>query len=901
MLAMLVALALSGTSVLASPLMKPAAFDNLQWRCIGPFRGGRTVGACGIADQPFTFYMGVNNGGVWKTNDAGRTWKPIFDDQPTGSVGDVMVAPSNPNVIYVGSGEGLQRPDLSTGDGMYRSTDGGKTWSHLGLKGVQQIGGICVDPRDPDRVFVAALGHPYGPNEERGVYRTTDGGKSWQKVLYKDPDTGAIQVTIDPSDPKVVYAALWEARQGPWENGRWQGPGSGLFKSSDGGDSWTQLTAGLPTFAQGLGRIGFAIAPSKTSVLYATVDAREESGLYRSDDAGSSWHRVNSQQRLVSRGDDFAEVKVDPKNPEVVYVADTSFYRSDDGGKTFNCLKGSPGGDDYHRIWINPNNPQIIMTAADQGAAISLNGGETWSSWYNQSTAQMYHVATDSEFPYNVYGGQQESGSAMVSSRGNDGQITFREWHPAGGDEYAYLAPDPLDSRYVYGGRVNRYNKWTGNVEDRRPTIPHRTLRTAPLLFSRKDPQYLYYAGNILFVTNTGGLYWKAISPDLSRESWDIPESVGKFTTAEMKSMPRRGVIYTVAPSPLDTDLIWCGTDDGLIWITQDGGKKWTNVTPPEITSWSKVSLMDAGHFQKGTAYAAVNRIRCDDQRPHIYKTHDFGKTWTEIVGGLPDGPINVVREDPKKPGLLFCGSELSVYVSMDDGKSWQSLRNNMPATSIRDLVIHDNDLVIATHGRGFWILDNFSMLREWSKTQGEILKTDGILFTIQPAYRVERNTNTDTPLPPDEPAAKNPPDGAIIDYFLASEMKSVTIEISDKDGKVIRRFSSLDPIPQVFPEALTVLPGWVRPVARPGTTEGSHRFVWDLRPTPPPATASGRGRFSLPISAIWGDTPIGAQSAMVEPGRYTVKVRLQSDAFEVKGAVMQGTLEVKRDPRLPP
>ncbi|MBX7134786.1 MAG: hypothetical protein K1X67_19125 [Fimbriimonadaceae bacterium] len=888
--------------------MKPGLFDNLQWRCIGPFRGGRTVGACGIADQPFTFYMGVNNGGVWKTTDAGRTWKPIFDDQPTGSIGDVMVAPSNPDVIYVGSGEGLQRPDLSTGDGMYRSTDGGKTWSHLGLKGVQQIGGICVDPRDPDRVFVAALGHPYGPNDQRGVYRTSDGGKSWQGVLFKDVDTGAIQVTVDPSDSKVVYAALWEARQGPWENGRWQGPGSGLFKSSDGGDTWTQLTSGLPTFAQGLGRIGFAIAPSKTAVLYATVDAREESGLYRSDDAGLTWRKVNSERRLVSRGDDFAEVKVDPKNPEVVYVADTSFYRSEDGGKSFVCLKGSPGGDDYHRIWINPNNPQIIMTAADQGAAISLNGGETWSSWYNQSTAQMYHVATDSEFPYSVYGGQQESGSAMVSSRGNDGQITFREWHPAGGDEYAYLAPDPLDSRYVFGGRVNRYDKVTGLVEDRRPKQPHRTLRTAPLLFSRKDPQALYYAGNVLFVTRNGGLSWKVISPDLSRETWDIPESVGKFNSTELKTMPRRGVIYTVAPSPLDTDVIWCGTDDGLIWITLDGGKKWTNVTPPGITSWSKISLMDAGHFQKGTAYAAVNRIRCDDQAPYIYRTHDFGKTWKRIVEDLPEGPINVVREDPKKPGLLFCGSEQAVYVSMDDGGSWQSLRNNMPATSIRDLVIHENDLVVATHGRGFWIMDNFAMLREWGRTEGEARRPNGVansgpmnvLFTIQPAYRLERNTNTDTPLPPDEPAAKNPPDGALIDYFLASEMKTVTIEILDGQGKVLRKFSSRDAVPNIPPEALTVLPGWVRPATRPSTAAGPQRFVWDLRPSPPPTTG-GRGQFGLPISAIWGDTPIGPQAEMVPPGRYNVRVRLESAASSEKETVLEAILEVKRDPRLAP
>lgn len=876
----------------------------LEWRCIGPFRAGRTVGACGVPEQPFTFYMGVNNGGVWKTTDAGRTWKPIFDDQPTGSIGDVMVAPSNPNVIYVGSGEGLQRPDLSTGNGMYKSTDAGKTWTFMGLAGAQQIGGIGIDPNDENKVFVAALGHPYGPNEERGVYRSLDGGKSWGRVLFTDENTGAIQVTVDPTNSKVVYAAMWEARQGPWENGRWQGPGSGLYKSVNGGDTWTKLTKGLPTFEQGLGRIGFAIAPSKSSVLYATVDSGDQSGLYRSNDAGESWSKVNSERRLVSRGDDFAEVKVDPKDAETVYVADTSFYRSTDGGKTFTCIKGSPGGDDYHRIWINPINPQIILTAADQGAAVSLNGGETWSTWYNQPTAQLYHVATDNAFPYNVYGGQQESGSAMVSSRGNDGQLTFREWHPAGGDEYAYLAPDPLNPRYVYGGRVNRYDKVTGEVVDRRPPQPHRTLRTAPLVFSQKNPKALFFAGNVLFKTLDGGVKWDQISPDLSRETWDVPPSVGKFATSAMKTMPRRGVIYTVAPSPRDENVIWCGTDDGLIWVTRDGGGNWKNVTPPEVTSWSKISLMDAGHFDSGTAYAAVNRIRCDDQRPHIYKTHDWGGTWTRIVGGLPEDPINVVREDPLRKGLLFCGSERMVHYSLDDGLSWQSLRTNMPCSSIRDLVVHGNDLVVATHGRGFWILDNFSLLREVPAVQfasgppsdphlGPAFPISAnLLFQPQPAYLLTRNTNTDTPLPPDEPVGKNPPDGAIIDYSLVQTVKKpvVKLEILDKDGKLVRTFSSEDKVVTIDPAAITVMPGWARPQRVPSTNVGCNRFVWDMRATPP-AETSGRRGGGLPISAVWGDTPWGPQGPLVAPGMYTIRLN-------VDGMVMEKKLEVRADPR---
>jgi len=888
-------------AALAAIVVAPTVFPNLTWRCIGPFRGGRTVGACGVPQQPFTFYIGVNNGGVWKTNDAGRTWKPIFDDQPTGSIGDVMVAPSDPNVIYVGSGEGIQRPDLSTGNGMYKSTDAGKTWTFLGLKDAQQIGGICVDPRDPNRVFVAALGHPYGPNPERGVYRTTDGGKSWKQVLYKGIDTGATQVTVDPSDSSIVYADLWEARQGPWENGRWQGEGSGLYKSTDGGDTWAPLTKGLPTFKEGLGRIGFSIAPSNTKVLYATVDSGDASGLYRSDNAGETWSKVNSERRLASRGDDFAEVKVDPKDAETVYVADTSLYRSTNGGKDFTCIKGSPGGDDYHRVWINPDNPAIILHAADQGAAVSLNSGETWSSWYNQPSAQLYHVTTDNLFPYNVYGGQQESGSAMVSSRGNDGQLTFREWHPAGGDEYAYLAPDPLNPRYVFGGRVNRYDKVTGGVVDIRPKQPHRTLRTAPLVFSGKDASRLFFAGNVLFTTTNGGQSWDQISPDLSRESWDVPENIGKFITPQMKTMPRRGVIYTIAPSPIDVNVVWCGTDDGLVWLTKDLGKNWANVTPPGVESWSKVSLMDAGHFSSGTAYAAVNRIRCDDQKPYIYRTHDYGKTWKLIVSGLPEDPINVVREDPRKAGLLFCGSEHMVYTSQDNGETWVSLRNNMPCTSVRDLVVHDNDLVIATHGRGFWILDNMSMLRD--SAYGEVRSRSEVaysglnykLFQVQPAYLLERNENNDTPLPQDEPVAKNPPDGAMIDYHLMNGVTKVTIEVLDSKGKVIRRFGSDDPLSPVDPLAITVMPGWALTPRNPGITGGFHRFIWDLRTQP---AAEGRGRGGLPISAVWGETPYSPQGPMVEPGTYKIKLTIENPGFESKRTSMECAFEVRADPR---
>lgn len=862
----------------------PSLFKAMQWRMIGPHRGGRTVGAAGVPQQPNVFYIGVNNGGVWKTNDYGRTWAPLFDDQATGSIGDIAVTPSNPNVIYVGTGEGLQRPDLSVGNGMYRSTDGGKTWQHLGLSDGQQIGGIAIDPRNENRVFVAVLGHPYGPNTERGVYRTDDGGKSWKKLLYKDENTGAIQVTVDPHNPSVVYADLWAGRQGPWENGAWQGPESGLYKSTDGGDTWKKLTNGLPTYAQGLGRIGFCVSPADPNRLYATVDAAEMGGLYRSDDAGESWTRMSADGRLWGRGSDFAEVKADPRNPDIVYDANVVTWKSTDGGATWNAFRGAPGGDDYHRIWINPDHPEILMIAGDQGAIITVNGGQTFSSWYNQPTAQFYHVSTDNAFPYNVYGGQQESGSVGIASRGNDGQITFREWHPVAAEEYGYVAPDPLHPDIIYGGKITRYNKRTGQVQNIAPEAVrsgrYRFLRTAPVLFSPIDPKTLYFAGNVLFKTANGGHSWQVISPDLSRESWDVPESVGIYRTDEMKTMPRRGVIYTVAPSPKDIHTIWAGTDDGLIHVTRDGGRSWKNVTPAAITSWSKISLMEAGHYDINTCYAAVNRIRFDDMHPHIYRTHDGGRSWQEIVNGLPDDPINVIREDPVRKGLLFAGSEKAVYVSFDDGDHWQSLRLNMPATSVRDLVIKDQDIVAGTHGRSFWILDDISALRQIAApaVQGDMLFRPGI------SYRVRWDMNPDTPLPQEEPAGQNPPDGAIIDYYLSEAADKAELDILDSTGRRIRHFSSSDS-PYVIPDVNIPL-YWVRPQQILSATQGAHRFVWDLHYTPlalPP---------SYPIAAVYGNTAPDPTSPWVMPGKYMARLT-------VHGKTMSQPFTVRLDPRV--
>lgn len=862
-----------------------AMFNDMRWRMIGPHRAGRTVGAVGVPQQPNVFYIGPNNGGVFKTMDYGRTWFPIFDDQPTGSIGDIVVAPSNPNVIYVGSGEGLQRPDLSTGDGIYKSTDAGKTWTNIGLKDAQQIGGLAVDPTNENRLFVAALGHPYGPNTERGVYRTTDGGKTWEKVLYKDENTGAIQVTIDPKNPDIVYADLWAGRQGPWENGAWNGPESGLYKSVDGGTTWKKLIKGLPTTQQGLGRIGFGIAPSDPKRLYATVDAGQLGGIYRSDDAGESWQRIQTDTRLWGRGADFAEIKVDPKNADIVYDANVVTWKSVDGGKTWNAFRGAPGGDDYHRIWINPNEPNIILIASDQGAIITVNGGETFSSWYNQPTAQFYHVSTDNAFPYNVYSGQQESGSVGIASRGNDGGITFREWHSVGAEEYGYVAPDPNDPNIIYGGKISRYDKRTGQAQNIAPEAirggKYRFLRTAPLLFSPVDKKTLYYAGNVLFKTTDGGNNWQVISPDLSRENWDIPASVGIFTTTDMKTMPRRGVIYTIAPSYQDIKTIWCGTDDGLIHVTRDGGKTWKNVTPASITSWSKISLMGAGHFDVNTAYAAVNRIRLDDMHPHIYKTHDGGKTWTEIVNGLPDDPINVVKEDPKQKGLLYAGSERAVYVSFDDGEHWQDLRLNMPATSIRDLTVKDDDLVVATHGRGFWILDDITPIRQVAKG---VKQNDPILFQPQTAIRVRWNMNTDTPLPQEEPAGENPPDGAIIDYYLENTAADVTLDITDATGKPVRHYSNKDTLYKI--PSVNIPLYWVRPQQILSAEKGAHRFTWDMHYTPLNVLPS------YPIAAIFGNTAPDPSSPYVMPGNYTV-------SLNVNGKKYSQLLTVTMDPRV--
>ena len=887
----LILLAAASASGWAQPF-DPARFGEMRWRMIGPFRGGRTVAVSGVPRQPDVFYMAANNGGVWKTTDSGRVWTPIFDSQPTGSIGALAVAPSDPNVVYVGSGEGLQRPDLSVGDGVYKSTDAGRTWRHMGLSDGRQIAAILVDPRDARRVFVAVLGHPYGPNAERGVFRSADGGESWHKVLYKDEDTGAVDLAFDPANPEKIYAVLWAARQGPWEYGNaYQGSGSGLFVSADGGTNWRQLTKGLPTPVEGLGRIGIGVAPSDGHRMYATVSAANRAGgLFRSDDAGESWRRVNSENRVTGRGDDFAEVRVDPKNPDIVYCANTSTYRSTDGGANFTAIKGAPGGDDYHRIWINPENPKILILGSDQGATISVNGGETWSTWYNQPTAQFFHVATDNRFPYRVYGAQQESGSAEVWSRGNDGAITFREFHPVGVEEYGYVAPDPLHAGIIYGGKVTRFDEATGQVANVSP-VPLRGAkdrfdRTAPVVFSQADPRILFFASQVLWKTADGGQTWETISPDLTREDPGVPPNLGHL--ADKDTARHRGVIYAIAPSPRDAAVIWAGTDDGLIHFTRDGGKTWQNVTPPELAPWSKVTQIDASHFDTATAYASVSRFRLDDLKPYVYRTHDGGKTWRKIVAGLPENaPVNTVREDPRTKGLLFAGTERQVWVSFDDGDHWHSLRLNMPATSIRDLVIHEDDVVIGTHGRSFWILDDITPLRQLD-ANASAAEPAMRLFAPQLARRVRWNMNTDTPLPPEEPAGENPPDGAVINYSLKTAPAGpVTLEILDSAGKLVRRFSSADAPEPVDEKELVVPTYWVRQPRVLSAAAGFHRFVWDLHYPPPDAL-----RHDYPMTAILHDTPRHPVGPWVLPGRYTVRLT-------AGGKTETQPLTIEMDPRV--
>ena len=858
----------------------PKLFQELRWRLIGPSRGGRVLAVTGVRGQPEIFYFGSVGGGVWKTNDAGRTWKPVFDSQSIASIGAIAVAPSDSKVIYVGSGEADMRSSISYGNGMYKSADGGKTWAHIGLEDSRQIGRILVDPRDANKVFVAALGHAYGPNQERGVFRSRDGGKSWQKILFHDENTGAIDVAFEPGNPKTIYASLWQTGRPPWSvYPPSNGPGSGLYRSIDGGDHWERVSGqGLPT--EGLGRIGIAFAPSNPRRIYLIVDAKE-GGLFRSDNSGQSWLRVSHDRRIWQRGWYFGEASVDPKDPDTVYVPNTTAYQSHDGGKTFAAFKGAPGGDDYHELWIDPDEPRRMILSCDQGAIVTRNGGETWSSWFNQPTGQFYHVVTDNQFPYWVYGAQQDSNAIATPSRSRYRSLNFHDWRPIdAGDENGYIAPDPLNPGVVFGGFVARQDFSDEQVQQMPPTFgqpgKYRRTWTLPLVFSPIDRHVLYFGSQVLFRTADGGNSWQVISPDLTREDAGVPPNLDATTAADTPRGKRRGVIYTIGPSYVQAGEIWAGTDDGQIQLTQDEGKTWENVTPPELTPWSKVTHIEASHSDAGTAYAAVDRHRLDDYQAYLYRTRDFGKSWQRISDGIPEGSfLNCVREDPARKGLLYACTEKGAYVSLNDGDDWESLQLNLPVTSVRDLVVHESDLVIATFGRSFWILDNVTPLRQMD---AHVAAADAWLFRPEAAIRMRTGSDQGTPVPMDEFLAANPPEGAVLDYYLKERASApIQLEIFDSEGNLVRRFASDDVLHKTNPNDVPIQMEWVRDPKPLLAEAGMHRFVWDLRYAMPKGVRR----------SFWG--PAGPLAA---PGNYTVKLT-------TKGKSSTQPLTIRLDPRV--
>ena len=866
--------------------VSPDLFSGLRWRMIGPFRGGRVAAATGVPGRANEFYFGAVNGGVWKTIDGGRVWLPVFDHQSTASIGAIAVAPSSPDTVYVGSGESTLRDSVGYGNGVYKSTDAGKTWTHLGLDETHHIGKIAVDPRNPNNVFVAAIGKLYAANPERGVFRSRDGGRSWQKVLGDD-NVGAVEVVIDPSNSQVIYAGLWNTRRPPWFTyAPTNGPGGGIFKSTDGGSNWARLTNGLPK--EGIGRTGIAVAATNPNRIYAIVDclvpeappqtepplgtpvltpspagARPSSpppgqgGFFRSDDAGTTWTRLSSDPALWGRGWYFEKITVDPNDADTVYVPNVAVNRTMDGGKTWAVMRGSPGGDDYHQPWVSPNDPNTMIVASDQGAIITRNARSrdardvTWTSWLNQPTAQIYHLSVDYRFPYWVTGAQQDSGAIAVRSRGKFAQISMHDWEPISpGGESGYTAGDALNPGVVYGGDGQRWNLDT-NVPDESTTRPNapepaRSDWTQPLVFSKANNRDLYYANQFVFKTSDGAKTWSQISPDLARPEIVVPPTLDQTAANATDRNGKRGVVYTIAPSPLNAPTIWVGTDDGLIQVTSNGGANWQNVTPSAIAPWSRITMVEASHFDVNTAYASVDRHQLQDFDPYVYRTRDMGRSWQRISRGLPAGIyVHVVKEDPKRRGLLVAGTERGIHVSFDDGDNWQPLQLNIPVTSMRDFEFYGNDLIVATHGRGFWIIDDISSLRQLTDAA---IRDDAYLFKPGDAINYVEGTDNGTPLQKDEPQAENPPNGAAIDYYLKRPATTpVTIEVLDDSGKIIRTFSSAPA--QVSPgEQRNTLPRvsplWQSQPEPLPTAAGMHRVVWNpLRERPPgapPADAGG-------------------------------------------------------------
>ena len=865
--------------------VNPAQLAGMKWRQIGPFRGGRVIAVSGVPGDPATWYFGGVAGGVWKSTDVGANWKPVFDDQKIASIGAIAVSASDHNVLYVGTGEAAPRGNMTYGDGVYKSVDAGRTWKNMGLKDTRQIGAVIVHPTNPDIVLVAALGHAFGPNAERGIFRTADGGRTWAKVLYKDPDSGAIDVAFDPDNPNTVYASLWQMRRQPW-NFSSGGPGSGLYKSTDAGLTWTHLAGhGLPDGI--LGRIGVSVAGGGSGRVYALIEA-QEGGLFRSDDGGAHWTRVNSDHRFRQRAWYFSHVSADPRSPDVVYVLNTGAFRSADGGKSFDLMPAPHG--DHHALWIDPKDPTHLINGSDGGASISVDGGKAWTAVYNQPTAQFYHVAVDNHWPYRVYGAQQDNSTVAIASRDDDGVIGRQGWYPVGGGESGFIAPDPKDPEVVYAnsdsGQMTRYDHRTNNFRDvsvypldvsgnGAESLQYRLQWTEPLFVSLHDSNVLYTAAQFVLRSADQGRSWQPISPDLTRNDKSKQKPSGGPITLDITSVEYYDTVFALAESPRQPGLLWAGTDDGLLQVTRDDGKTWQNVTPKEMPAWSMVSLIDPSPHDAASAYAAIDRHKLDDLKPLIYRTHDFGKTWARIVTGIPDGAyVHAVREDPVRQGLLYAGTELGVYVSADDGAHWQPLQLNLPVTPIHDLLIKDNDLIAATHGRSFWILDDVSPLRQAAAG----LSADAFhLFRPATALRLHIPNQVERRLP----VGDNPPPGAIIDYYLPgkpAETDEIALEVLSLDGKLIRRLSNHRPANVTEqPEEWT---DREKPAEVIPDEAGANRFAWDLRyadPTPIPG-------------AFYSDD--GPRGPMVSPGHYQVRLTVRGKSATVP-------LDVALDPRL--
>jgi len=905
--------ALDNATLLSAP-PPTASYAGLQWRHLGPFRGGRVAAVSGVPGRPNEFYYGAVNGGVWKSLDGGRVWNPVFDDQPVASIGALAVASSAPNTIYVGSGESTLRDSTGYGNGVYKSVDAGETWTHLGLDDTQHIGKIAIDPHNPDIVFVAAIGKLYSASEQRGVFRSINGGKSWQKVLGPDANVGAVDVVIDPSNSKLVYAALWATRRPPWFTYvPTNGPGGGLFKSIDGGTTWTKMTKGLP--AEGIGRSGIAVCPSNPKRLYAVIDcllpeagaaaaapaqvgvpaASGQGGVFRSDDAGATWRRLSGDSALWGRGWYFEKIVVDPKNADIVYVPNVSVSRSLDGGQTWVPMRGSPGGDDYHQAWISPDDSETMIVASDQGAIVTRNARAvdpttvTWSSWLNQSTAQVYHISVDYRFPYWVTGAQQDSGAVAVRSRGKFGQISTRDWEPiAPGGESGFTAGDPLHPGVVFGGTGERWDleqnaPVDGTTSPQGPDAA-RSDWSQPLVLSQADPRMLFYANQYVFRSTDGARSWTRISDDLTRPNVVIPATLDATAAAQVDRNGKRGVVYTVAPSPLYVPMVWVGTDDGLVYVTTDQ-KTWKNVTPSQVTPWSRVTMIDASPYDMNVAYATVDRHQLEDFAPYVYRTRDQGKTWQPITQGLPrDGYCHTIKTDKQRKGLLFVGTERGAHVSFDDGDNWQPLQQNLPVTSVRDFEIYGNDLIVGTHGRGIWVMDDIAPLRQLSDA---IVASRAYLYQPSDTVNVLVTSDNGTPLQKDEPQAPNPESGVAIDYWLgAVPTGPVTIEIFDAGGTLDRTFSNAPG---------TAVPAGGRG-ARAGTAPGripNTTALWRVAPAPFDAT---RGLHRVVWNPVSGGGRRGGDGAGVtvpqqQTGTFTARLT-------VDGVVQTRTFHVSPDPR---